>query len=714
MQPYSTSLEHVLDELARVSLLLQIQASTEPPGGGGAAAGSPSRDADEEGQSPEELRRVLGEVGREIEVRVQASALAGVPLRLFTLAQRFDLPRTDLDVLLLTLLPEAGGEFESVYAELQGSPARRWPCVDLLLGLSGESIEERARGRARFTHGAPLIRHGLVRLIAESPELQPCLPGHLVRVDPRIAGYLLDSDEIDSAIRSHARVVVPRADLSELFLPVEIRERLGRFAREAIGASGPPPAMVYLQGPRGAGKRTTAEALCRELGMKLLVVDGAALGGGGEEPLKSLSRRFGREAVLQGAAVYWDGAEALLRDDNPALRAAFLDALDACPGLVFLSGKEPWEPGCELSSRGFVRVEMPRPSAAEQARLWRAALADPPGLSADVDLDALTSAFRLSGGQIRDAAAAARNLARFRAASEPVTRTDLQTAARLHSSLKLTSMGRRVSPRATWNELVLPHDRKERLAEICTHLRHRARVMDAWGFDRKLALGKGISALFAGPPGTGKTLAAGVMANELGLDLYQVDLSAVLSKYIGETEQHLSQLFDEAESSNAILFFDEADTLFGKRTEVRDAHDRNANLQASYMLQRIEAYEGIAILASNFTKNLDSAFVRRLRFIVEFPFPGEAERRLIWEQAFPAAAPLAADVDHDFLACKIELAGGGIRNIALRAAFLAASRGDVVGMKHILRAALWEYQKMGKVLESSHFAHPAATEGEAW
>ncbi|MFT3772514.1 MAG: ATP-binding protein [Minicystis sp.] len=254
---------------------------------------------------------------------------------------------------------------------------------------------------------------------------------------------------------------------------------------------------------------------------------------------------------------------------------------------------------------------------------------------------------------------------------------------------------------------MLPNEQRERLQEICTHIRHRSRVMEGWGFDRKLALGKGVSVLFAGPPGTGKTLAAGVMARELGLELYHVELPAVLSKYIGETEQHLSQLFDEAEQSSVILFFDEADTLFGKRTEVKDAHDRNANLEASYMLQRMETYEGVSILASNFTKNMDEAFVRRMRFIVELPIPGEDERRRIWERALPKEAPRAEDLDFAFLARRVELTGGYIRNIAVRAAFLAASKGDVIRMKHLLRAARWEYQKMGKVVDRARFAHPA-------
>jgi len=257
---------------------------------------------------------------------------------------------------------------------------------------------------------------------------------------------------------------------------------------------------------------------------------------------------------------------------------------------------------------------------------------------------------------------------------------------------------------------VLPDDQKDRLEEIVIHVRHRRRVLGDWGFGRTLSLGKGLGALFSGPPGTGKTMAAGVLAAELGLPLYQIDLSSVVSKYIGETEKQLARVFDEADAMGAMLFFDEADAMFGKRTEVRDAHDRNANLETSYLLQRLEAYEGVVILASNFAKNMDEAFVRRLRFIIEFPMPGEEERRRIWERVFPDEAPRDRGVDLGFLARRLEVPGGVIRNIALGAAFLAASEGGegaVVRMNHVLTAARREYQKMGKMVDPRWLAYPA-------
>jgi SpoVK/Ycf46/Vps4 family AAA+-type ATPase len=299
-----------------------------------------------------------------------------------------------------------------------------------------------------------------------------------------------------------------------------------------------------------------------------------------------------------------------------------------------------------------------------------------------------------------------------------VTAADLHTACRLQSNRKLATLARKITPHYTWGDIVLPPDRLQQLREICNQLKYRARVYDEWGFDRKLSLGKGLNVLFAGPSGTGKTMAAEIMAGELGLDLYKIDLATVVSKYIGETEKNLARIFGEAETSNAILFFDEADALFGKRSEVRDSHDRYANIEISYLLQRMEEYDGVAILATNLHKNMDEAFVRRMHFTVEFPFPDQTHRLRIWEKIWPAETPRAPGLDLDFMARRFEIAGGSIRNIALAAAFLAADEcaahssegegcGQVVGMSHLIRATQREYQKMGKVVVDGEFGEYA-------
>ena len=293
--------------------------------------------------------------------------------------------------------------------------------------------------------------------------------------------------------------------------------------------------------------------------------------------------------------------------------------------------------------------------------------------------------------------AAAENLARWRSPdSWQITAADLSAACRAQSSPKLGSLARKIEPKHTWDEIVLPQDSFAQLRELCEQARWRHRVYGEWGFDRKLSLGKGLNALFSGPPGTGKTMAAEVIAGELQLDLYRIDLSQVVSKYIGETEKNLHQIFLEAEAAQAILFFDEADALFGKRSEVKDAHDRYANIEVGYLLQKMEEYEGVAILATNLSRHIDDAFLRRMHFIIEFPFPDLQYRRQIWQGVFPRETPLADEVDFDVLAREIKLAGGNIKNIALAAAFYTAGNGQIVQMPHLWQAARREHQKLGR------------------
>jgi SpoVK/Ycf46/Vps4 family AAA+-type ATPase len=271
------------------------------------------------------------------------------------------------------------------------------------------------------------------------------------------------------------------------------------------------------------------------------------------------------------------------------------------------------------------------------------------------------------------------------------------------SNRNLANYSRKIEPRYTWDDIVLPHDIKKQLKEIAGYIKYRGIVYTDWGFDKKFSLGKGLNALFSGPSGTGKTMSVEIIAHDAGLDVYKIDLSNVVSKYIGETEKNLSKIFKEAETSNAILFFDEADALFGKRSEVKDAHDRYANIEIGYLLQKMEEYEGVVILATNLSKNIDDAFLRRMQFVIDFPFPDEEQRKLIWSGIFPKDAPRAGDIDYKFFAERLKLAGGNIKNIALSSAFYAAEESSAIGMHHIMRAAKKEYMKMGKPFLKEEF-----------
>jgi hypothetical protein len=714
---YANSFEHLLAELERIDLLIQAQVSrarrshkTDEQFQGlviseqevdellARPVGAP-RFASSGSERWEQVQDVLARLEAQTALRKAKSRERGVHLRLAEIENLFELTPFDLNSLLICLAPELDLRYERLYAYLQDDVTKKRPGVDLVLSLLCPSFGAKLSGRHRFSARAPLIANKLLQLFEDPAQQQAPLLGKYLRIDERIVSYLLGSDLPDARLLPYLRLAKSEATLDDLILSPEIKARLAPIFGQTLTSGG----LLYFQGPSGVGKRTTAEALSRRPGIGLLTVDTELLAGLDQPSFELLVKLAGREALLQKSALYWEGFGTLLTEDKRPLLNILINELEKLGVVSFLAGDTAWEPSDRGSELQFLRVEFSRPDSGQRALLWEAALGYT-AHAADVEVQALANAFRLTAGQIRSAALTAASLARWRDPDKgEVMTAELYEACRLHSSRKLATLGRKIKPHQTWSDIVLPEDRLRQLQEICNSMKYRAVVYDEWGFDRKLALGKGLNVLFAGPSGTGKTMAAGIMACELGLDLYKIDLSTVVSKYIGETEKNLARIFAEAESSNAILFFDEADALFGKRSEVRDSHDRYANIEINYLLQKMEEHEGVAILATNFRKNMDDAFVRRMHFTVDFPFPNEADRRRIWQGIWPAETPQSADLDLDFMARRFEIAGGNIRNIALSAAFLAASDGGVVSMAHLLHSTKREYQKMGKVVMQGEF-----------
>ena len=657
----------------------------------------------------EEVQRLLARQPAASVLWVEQTALEGpspdrtgeVP-RLARLQQALQLSPFEVDVLLIALAPEIDLRYERLYAYLQDDVTRKRPSIDLVLNLLCPSLGTKLEARQCFMPGAPLLKDELLCMFDDPAHHQSSLLGKYLKVDEQVVNYLLGSDSLDARLLPYAQHTMPQARLENLLLPVEVKRRLALLIQgQGTYDKG---LIFYFQGPSGVGKETTAEAICRELGLGLLVIDGERLVNAEETAFNTAIRLAAREALLRNAALYWASFDALLADDKGTRRKSLIQKLESWQGVTFLAGDTAWEPADALHDAAFIRLEFPRPTYAARLQLWTMALDSDIPPEADVNLTALANQFRLSGGQIRDAATTARNLARWRDPEHgQMTMADLYAACRLQSNRKLATLTRKITPHYTWDDIILPRDRLQQLREICNYVKYRALVYDEWGFDRKLSLGKGLNILFAGPSGTGKTMAAEIMAGELGLDLYKIDLATVVSKYIGETEKNLAQIFAEAETSNAILFFDEADALFGKRSEVHDAHDRYANIEVGYLLQKMEEYEGVVILATNLRKNMDDAFVRRTHFSVEFPFPSEEDRRCIWERVWPQNTPRSDDLNLDVMARRFEVAGGNIRNIALAAAFLAADDGQVVRMTHLMHATRREFQKMGKVVMEREF-----------
>jgi hypothetical protein len=425
----------------------------------------------------------------------------------------------------------------------------------------------------------------------------------------------------------------------------------------------------------------------------LLSVDMAVLVQEGIDPGRA-TRLALRDARLTGAVPLLFGWQSCLTDNGGL--APPPDALEELVGfesVVVLAGSKGWHPGGIDRRRPALRIDFPIPNYGRRLALWQHHLNDE---GQGLDLPALAGQFTLPSGKIRDVVASARDRAQQRA--QTLADQDLFSAAREHSSPRLAGLARKIEVRYDWDDIVLPADQRLIMREIVGTVRGRPQVLEAWGVGDKLASSAGVTVLFAGPPGTGKTMAAEIIAGELSLDLFKIDLSTVISKYIGETEKNLERIFDEAASSNAILFFDEADALFGKRSEVRDSHDRYANIEISYLLQRMEAYDGVTILATNLRANLDEAFTRRLQFAVDFPFPEEEDRLRIWKALFPPGVPRAENLDLESLARRFKLAGGNIRNVLVSAAYLAAADGGRVTMEHLIHGTRRELQKMGRLI----------------
>jgi SpoVK/Ycf46/Vps4 family AAA+-type ATPase len=639
----------------------------------------------------------------DVALRQLAAPAARASPRLERLALLFELEPFDQDALLVCLAPDLDLRYERLYAYLQDDVTRRRPTVDLILHLLAASLDDRADARSALSPGGRLLGRGLLAVLGDDSG-QMSLLARPLRVDERIVEYMLGSDRLDPRVAAHGRLFGAGEAGQEWVLPAEIHDGLVSILREEPrGPNRHVGPVIYLHGAAASGKRAMARAACVAAGQPLLLMDlPALLGASTDRTLPGLLSAVTREALLQGAVLALDGFDSVLGDEPEARasRSVLRRLLAEQPGPTMLIGEQRWEPALWLPGVAAARVELRTLEVSDRVRLWRSRL---DGQLAGGDLDALAGRFRLvDDDAIRAVAVDASSRAQLRGADR-VGPEDFRLAARAIATPPLEGLARHVEPRYAWDDIVLPSDGLVQLEELCARLRHQGTVLERWGYGRKHARRGGITALFAGQPGTGKTMAAEIVAGELGLDLYRIDLSAVVSKYIGETEKNLEKIFRAADQGEAVLLFDEADAIFGKRSEVRDARDRYANVEVAYLLQRLENYDGLAVLTTNLRGNIDEAFIRRLDCVMEFPLPEEAERLRIWRLALPAQAPLGDDVDLPFLARKFKLAGGHIRNIALTAGFLAASDAAQIHMRHLLRATRREYQKLGKLVAEADF-----------
>ncbi len=627
-----------------------------------------------------DLERFYGENAGELAGNTHSAAGMTIQPALELLCSAFGLSSFERKVLLMCAGAEMDSSLAARFAALGNQSAA--PTFSLALAAF-----EDAHWSA-LSPDRPLRYWNLVEVLGGDT-----LTTGRLRIQERVLHYLAGLQGVDERLQAFVKAARP----PEMLPPsqqVAARQTALNWIKDR-GANTVP--IIQLCGEDPAAKRAIAATAATMAGLQLHTLSIWNLPRAASE-INALVRLWERESVLSSSALLLECDEADHADT--ASSAPIHQWMETLRSPLVISTRAP----LRCRHRGAVLLDVDKPTVEEQVTLWRGLLERSfPNLNGEVD--SLVSQFSLSPATIQSVAEqATATIASEEAASggEEKLADRLWDACRVQARPQIEALAQRIEADASWEDLVLPEKQKQVLQQIAIHLRQRTRVYHTWGFAAKSSRGLGLSALFAGPSGTGKTMAAEVLARDLRLDLYKIDLSQVVSKYIGETEKNLRRVFDAAEDGAAVLLFDEADALFGKRTEVKDSHDRYANIEVSYLLQRMEAYRGLAILTTNRKNSLDQAFLRRLRFVVEFPFPEPAQRAEIWRRVFPAATP-TEDLRIDRLA-RLTAAGGNIRNIALGAAFLAADAGEPVRMSHLLSAARSEFAKLEKPLTDAEIA----------
>ena len=592
----------------------------------------------------------------------EAGNTGETPPAIDQLTNLFGLTPFERQILLLCAGVEMDSKLAALCGQAQGQPQRPYATFGLAMAIFREPHW------SALTPSRPLRRFRLVTIDSSHG-----LSSAPVRIDERILHYLAGVTLLDPQLE-------PMVQLGRV--PEWVAEDHQLTAAQAAHVLEENPQqspILHLCGDDPNGQEDTAALVAHNIGRQLFTVRMEDLPAAGPE-LEQFATLWQREALLAPGAL-------LLQCASGGLTAPARHLAERIQGPVFLSSRE-----VVRFNRPFHRFEVNKPQPAEQKRLWKQALGPAAG-SFNGTLDDLSEQFKLSTRMIFSTGSP------IASSESPVAPQELWNACRSLARPKMEDLAQRIVPSAGWDDLVLPKTQEQMLRQLAAQVRYRMQVYETWGFSAKGRRGLGVSALFTGESGTGKTLAAEVVAHELGLDVYRIDLSAVVSKYIGETEKNLRQVFDAAEEGGVLLLFDEADALFGKRGEVKDSHDRYANIEVGYLLQRMEAYQGLAILTTNLKSSMDKAFQRRLRFIVHFPFPDADQREAIWSRAFPAAVP-TRDLELKKLA-QLKVTGGNIRNIALNSAFLAAQAGRPVDMSLVVEAAALEAQKVERPLSGA-------------
>lgn len=603
------------------------------------------------------------------------SADAGVWLPLEKLCSMFNLNIAEKIFILMAVSVEISAKYSKIYGYFNDNISKTRPSFSLAFDIMGMDDDGRNKVRSSLLEDSSFRKY----ICTMSKQDEPLLMREIC-IDERIINYVMDA-------RNDAGLLVYDGQGANV-IGCGVWEKLLKTYDICSKTKG----AIYLYGDKGSGKKENFKKFLISQKISAVLVDMKLMTLNTDEFEINLRRAI-REVILNDGVLAVDNYQEILNCENhnaAFCEKIFIEETSALDRPTFVFSTEKYR-GNYASS--LIQIKLDRPDYEDRVRLWKHYSKS---LNAGIlNTEQLASKFLFTPAQIKNAVAS------YAAESHMDTgKYTIYEACFDNINHDLYKRASKVNAEYTWENLILPDEQKSLLQDACNQVENKYRVYEEWGFNDTVAYGKGVTVVFSGPPGTGKTMAAQVMANRLNLELFKVDLSQIVSKYVGETEKNLSDIFTEAKISNAILFFDEADALFGKRSDVKSSNDKYSNLETSYLLQKIEEYEGISVLATNYLKNIDEAFIRRMKYIINFPFPDVDSRKQIWQVTMPDKAPVGRDIDYDFLAETFEISGGNIKNILVYAAFKAAADSPRITMSHILKAAQYEMQKIGKLMLS--------------
>ena len=659
-------------------------------------------------KNDEEIRELAYETKKLraiINERKTESIKKGIYLSIPHLSNLFHLNNFEEQSILICLASEINIKYERLFSYIQDDITIKKPTVNLILNLLLSSDKDKFLARSSFYHSAPLIKFKLIQLIDSSSDNPAPLLSKSAKLDDRITEFLLGSDIIDVRLGNTVKMMSSKDSLNNNPFQETLTSKTANFINHYFNKkeSADKNLIFYFRGKHGSNRKTAVSKICKSLGIPVLYADMERLIA---EPVQfsELVWILGRECILQQGALCLENIDILIENNGKIpMLLSLIDSLKTFSKLTFIISNKPCHHTSFIEYFSLINVEFPELNDIERKNIWGIYLNGDSKSKNINNSGEIAFKFNFTEGRIKTLIETARNIALWQHGNNHIEIKDIHDACRTYSDAELSSLAQKLIYTYSWNDIILPADKKNLLHNICNYVKFRHKVLGEWGLGKKFSMGKGLSVLFSGSSGTGKTMAAQIIAGELDIDIFKIDLSRIVSKYIGETEKNLDRIFSAAGNSNVILFFDEADALFGKRSEIKDAHDRYANIETAYLLQKIEEYEGIVILATNLRSNMDEAFVRRMHYIVDFPFPDEFTRKDIWLSIFPDDVPLNSNIDFDFLARQFKLTGGNIRNVATIAAFLAASEDKEISISHLINAIRMEYEKIGKLCVKNDF-----------